>query len=140
MSGLLSTMARQGVISALSLHFAEFIADECDEAHDSLLALSAALLSENNQQGDVCLQLDQYLDEALFHCESIPDQAFRVDKTLGDWRNYLLQFDCVAEAGQIAPLILDNHRLYLHRYWLYETEVAQAIIFRLQAHGTGLDA
>jgi len=139
LNGLLTTLARQGVISPLSLHFAEFIADKCNISHDSLLALSAALLSENNQQGDVCLQMDRYLDEALFHCESIPDQAFRVDKTLAEWRDYLLQSGCVAEAGQVAPLILDNNRLYLHRYWLYETEVAQAILRRLQNADTDLD-
>ena len=139
MSDSLNTLAKQGVITSLSLHFARFVADTCDQPFDSLLALSAALLSERNQEGDVCIDLNQYLNRPIFQCELIPDQALMVNLSIEDWQDYLLQFNCVAEAGQVAPLILDNHRLYLHRFWLYETEVAEAILDRLSDIDEGCD-
>jgi exodeoxyribonuclease V alpha subunit len=36
----------------------------------------------------------------------------------------------VGAPGDFCPLILDGHRLYLHRYWRYEQELAQSILER----------
>ncbi len=34
--------------------------------------------------------------------------------------------------GDRAPLVLDGDRLYLHRYWHYETRLAEALLYRAQ--------
>ncbi|MGB8434824.1 MAG: exodeoxyribonuclease V subunit alpha, partial [Burkholderiales bacterium] len=38
----------------------------------------------------------------------------------------------VAHPGGFAPLVLDGRRLYLHRYWHYESAVAGALLARCE--------
>lgn len=132
MKSLLEVLARQGDISGLSYGFARFIAEQSACDVDSLLAFSAALVSENNQRGDVCVALDQYIDQPLFDTERVPAEALPTGGELQQWQQSLLESPCVGEPGEETPLILDNRRLYLNRYWHYENRVAEMIAMRLQ--------
>jgi len=43
----------------------------------------------------------------------------------------LRNFDVVGAPGAFTPLVLDDgNRLYLHRYWRYEDELAAALLTR----------
>jgi exodeoxyribonuclease V alpha subunit len=132
MKSLLEVLARQGDISGLSYGFARFVAEQSDCEVDSLLAFSAALVSESNQRGDVCIALEQYIDHPLFSTERLPAEALPRGGELQQWQQSLLDSPCVGEPGEETPLILDNRRLYLNRYWNYETRVAEMIAMRLQ--------
>ena len=128
---LLKRLVNQGDISALSYFFAEFIAEQSADKMDSLLSYSAALVSENNQSGDVCIDMNQYLDRPLFSSERVSRQDMPHGIDLEQWRRCLLDSPCVGTPGEATPLILEQHRLYLNRYWQYESRIADAITSRL---------
>ncbi|MCP3687720.1 MAG: hypothetical protein GY784_04835, partial [Gammaproteobacteria bacterium] len=71
MKSVLKALVASGDISYLSYSFATFIAEQADEDIDSLLSLSAALVSEANQQGDVCVMLAHYFEQPLFVSEHL---------------------------------------------------------------------
>ena len=131
MKSVLKTLAHSGAISNLSLYFAEFIAQQSHQAMDDLVVLSAALVSEANQQGDVCIMLDRYQSQPLFSSTGMETDALPLAPNTADWQAALLSSCCVGLPGQIAPLILEDSRLYLYRYWYYESELAKAINTRL---------
>jgi exodeoxyribonuclease V alpha subunit len=85
--------------------------------------IAAALAAAATAAGHVCVDLETVagsttLDGAL----EVPD----LPALLAGLRNDPL----VAEPGGFAPLVLDGHRLYLHRYWHYETSLAGALVTR----------
>ncbi|MCP4486698.1 MAG: exodeoxyribonuclease V subunit alpha [Gammaproteobacteria bacterium] len=133
MKSLLKTLLAFGDISYLSYCFAAFIAEQADEDIDSLLALSVALVSEANQQGDVCVMLDSYFEQPLFHSECLARTDMPLGINLDQWRDALLCYDCVGTADDTCPLIIEQNRLYLYRYWFYEDRVAHYILNRLHS-------
>ncbi|MFV2031211.1 MAG: AAA family ATPase, partial [Gammaproteobacteria bacterium] len=133
MKSLLETLAKQGDISGLSYGFARFIAEQSACEIDSLPACSAALASETSQRGDVCVELEQYIGQPLFHSERLAAEALPAPEDLQLWQQSLLGNPCVGEPGEETPLVLDNQRLYLNRYWHYENRVAEMIQARLRA-------
>ena len=131
MKSLLSRLAKQGDISPLSYFFARFIAEQSATGEDDLLAYSAALVSENNQAGDVCIDMNAFVGQLLFSSDSIPRKDLPCGIDLEPWSRCLRESPCVGSTGEVTPLILEDHRLYLNRYWLYETRVAEMITSRL---------
>ena len=127
MSSILHNLARNGDISWLSYYFAEFVAGQAQAGIDDLLSLSAALVSEANQRGNVCIELGRYNRRPLFD-SSYPDGTeipCGIDSD--SWCTQLRASPCVGGAGESAPLTLDGDRLYLNRYWNYEEHVAGRI-------------
>lgn len=126
---LLSELLKSGALSPLSVAFARFVARHGDHGEDDLCTLSAALLSECNQRGDVCIDLSQRAGYALF----TPQSGIRVDLApdLNTWRQALLASVCVSEPGELSPMLLDGNLLYLHRFWHYEVAVFDSIAARL---------
>jgi exodeoxyribonuclease V alpha subunit len=133
MNSLLKTLAGNGDIDPLSYFFSCFIAEQSAAETDSLLAYSAALVSQNNTNGDVCVELDQYANRPFFSSDRIAPQDMPCGIGTGPWRQSLLESACVGSAGDETPLILDDNRLYLNRYWRYESSVAESITSRLQS-------
>ena len=127
MSSLLYQLARDGDISWLSYYFAELISEQAGSSIDQLPALSAALVSEANLGGNVCVELDLYHRLPLFHSSRSEALQMPLGLNLQEWREALLENDCVGIAGQHSLLIIDGSRLYLNRYWYYEDAVARKI-------------
>ncbi|MEK7260229.1 MAG: exodeoxyribonuclease V subunit alpha [Pseudomonadota bacterium] len=135
---VLNRLVESGALTPLSCHFARFIARQSGQTEDSLLVLTAALLSQSNQQGDVCLDLGRRAGTALFVSATSASGiasaiAGNCAPGLEQWREILLQTPCVGKPGELAPLILDGPRLYLQRYWSDEQTVYHAIEARLHA-------
>ena len=126
----LHRLASAGRISWLSVHFAEFIGERDSDNPDEMLMLGAALVSEANQQGSACIQLDRLAQRPLF---DLDPPAAPIAPPVREWSRRLLHSPCVGAAGEPAPLTLDRGRLYLNRYWRYETEVARQIRQRCAA-------
>jgi exodeoxyribonuclease V alpha subunit len=142
MKQVLKQLAQTGDISYLSYYFAEFIVEQSgqqsDSAMDDLVALSAALVSEKNQKGDVCVLLDQYVNQPLFFASASITQTLPKGISVSAWQKLLHDSPCVGNTGDSAPLILEGNRLYLSRFWFYETQVAQSILSRL-SHPVPID-
>ena len=109
-------------LNEIDRQFASFICRQegSEECH---LAAAAALLSRGVVAGDVCLDLACALEDG--------DAAAFGVAGLDAWVQRLRSFSVVGEPGDFKPLILDDaNRLYLHRYWRYEDELAAAILKR----------
>jgi exodeoxyribonuclease V alpha subunit len=110
----------------LACQFARFIA-RLDKTDDGLIAITAALLSNANSQGHVCLNLAHAMDNEAYVSLALPEQ-------LAEWVQRLKQSHVVGEAGDFTPLILtEQGLLYLYRYWVDEQNVANAIRQRCQS-------
>lgn len=100
------------------------LADRISQWHQSdseLLWHTAVLTSFALQQGHTCLWPDQALQEAPYSEYdqyggiSLPDHT-------EDWLAQLQPFDLSPQSS--SPLVLENGRFYLRRYWQFEQELA----------------
>lgn len=126
---ILQSLQDAGELSALSVHFARFIARIAGIAEEDPVVLAAAVLSQSNQRGDVCLRLPVLAGQLLF------PGAAQAERTrapaLEPWCEALRRCPCVGSPGTRAPLVLDGTRLYLQRFWRHEVAVAQGLLDRL---------
>ena len=119
----LRTLARSGEISWFSFYFADFIARQSNTEAGDLTVLTAALLCESSQQGNVCIDLRHRVGQNPFAAIDQPDPV----NELASWTKHLMSNACVGEPGSRSPMILDGSRLYLNRYWHYETAIAEKL-------------
>ena len=138
MRGTLHGLMETGRLPPLSYYFARFVArgsgEREDESEDSVVALSAALVSSCNLQGDVCVDLRRFAGRALFGDTAVaePDADLPKAPALEPWRQALADNAWVGAPGSDRPLILDGPRLYLNKYWRFEQQVADAVRDRLE--------
>ena len=128
MKKILRNLARGGDISWLSYYFADFIAQQSNSDIDDLPALSAALISEHNQAGDVCVDLADYANRPLFDSSWIEADQVPTGIDAADWCARLGASGVLGQREQPAPLRLEGTRLYLYRYWFYEDSVARWLL------------
>ncbi len=135
---IIKQLEKSRIFAAIDCHFADFIFKLTDYA-DSVLALSAALVSRSTREGNVCIDLKRFaggVDEK--NDEAIDDLEF---PDIEDWRKSLQASSLVGEPSDFAPLILDSKdRLYFHRYWQYENYLAKAIQIKLKNMVKDVDA
>ena len=99
--------------------------------YDPDIFLAATLVSRATQNGDICLDLSKCAQTAIF--ENGKHHETFVAPELNDWLQKLKAFPAIGQPGQKRPLIIDDHhRLYLFRYWEYETILADLIRQRVQ--------
>ncbi|MDQ6952967.1 MAG: exodeoxyribonuclease V subunit alpha [Mariprofundaceae bacterium] len=109
----------------LAQMFADFMVEMAEEDKHDVLYHTAFSLSKQYEQGHVCLNLK--------HLANMPwGEESGLTPDVATWRAYLLQTPCVGEAGEHTPMILDGDLLYLQRFWSYESQVADALLDRLQ--------
>jgi exodeoxyribonuclease V alpha subunit len=122
--------------SALDRQFARLLQRLSGEANPSI-SLAAALVSHQQTRGDICLDLNSIAGtEFLLAPESDPIQI----PALAPWVDALGKSSVVGSPGEFKPLILDSaSRLYLHRYWIYEHQLAQSIQQRAASSVTEID-
>lgn len=117
-------LLRQQGFSELACQFARFI-DRKEDGNNSLVSLTAGLLTDAMAQGHVCLNLAA-LPESAYHLNDV------LPTNVIDWQNQLRIAKSVGKPGDYTPLILtDEGLLYLYRFWRDEQEVAKAITQRL---------
>ena len=139
MNSYLHRLARQGEIDWLSYYFAEFICSFDDSDIDSTLGQSAVMVSEASLAGNVCVDLSEFSNQPLFPAATLEGIAERQGPETGYWRSQLQTSKCVGGPGEHCPLILDDTRLYMNRFWYYEDFVATRIRTMLKRPATGDD-
>lgn len=120
-------------ISPLDRHFARFIATFANGAEDVYLA--AALVSMATRNGHSCLELPEWSGKTAF---SASGQTWSVPE-LARWRRALAGCAGVGSGLEETPLVLEEDRLYLRRYWGYEEEVARGFLRRGRAVNLPVD-
>jgi exodeoxyribonuclease V alpha subunit len=134
---IINQLKKSGKFAAIDCHFADFIFRMTDYA-DPVLALSAALVTRNTREGDVCVDLNKFAGRVDDSSDSLEADLQYPD--IQTWRTSLQLSAVVGEPGDFAPLILDQkNRLYLHRYWAYENQLAQAILLRINSENESID-
>ncbi len=131
MNSYLDAALQAGALTPLARFFARFLADKYRRDEDDILVLSAALVSERNQQGDVCVDLRRHAGAPWFGNDAGAETPRAPE--LSQWLRELAADAAVGRPGEVAPLILEGERLYLHRLWQFEQQVSAAIQARLES-------
>ncbi|MBD8162551.1 exodeoxyribonuclease V subunit alpha [Erwinia persicina] len=121
---------RLRLLRPLDVQFAQMVAT----AQQPALMLAAALVSRDAGEGHVCLPLDQLHPEAFFagrHPE-LAQALWQAAGTPQDWSACLLAQHAVSDGQSATPLVLYQQRLYLHRMWQSEGDVAEFVQRRQQ--------
>lgn len=119
------TLKQMGIFSALDIEFATFMAQlsQPNQLPDGLLAGTAALLSALRHQGHSCLDMAQLAGQYI-PLEALEGYPVLRCPPLGKWVLALrAHTTVVGAAGEYKPLIMEDNRLYLQRYWDYETRL-----------------
>ncbi|QYJ91684.1 exodeoxyribonuclease V subunit alpha [Shewanella halotolerans] len=125
LSQLLKHWQQEGLLTPLDRHFAlQMQALHSDG--DDLFTLICALLSRQLSQQHTCLPLTQIDRNNPLH-EQLPQ--CQLELTPQALAEQLTQYQAVSPAdGELnTPLILDGDRLYLQRYYQFETQVAERL-------------
>lgn len=94
-------------------------------SHHSLVSLSAALANNTTRRGHVCLPLE-HIAHLVKEMGAAPPPLFT---NISELRQELLSTTVVGTPGETLPLILtDENKLYLHRYFAYEQQIATSIL------------
>jgi exodeoxyribonuclease V alpha subunit len=110
------------LFSPLDRHFARFIS-RFGGADTGALYPAAALVSRAAGNGDVCLDLNDWAGKSI---DGLPEAA--ACPPADRWAAALFACPAVGQPGERRPLVLDGgNRLYLHRYWEYESRLAGRI-------------
>ncbi|KXS53776.1 MAG: exonuclease V subunit alpha [Marinobacter sp. T13-3] len=141
-------------IRPLDTGFARLIRDlsqEQGEAPDPLVLLLAALASHQVGRGHVCIDLATLIDNSN-HVLALPPEDARISAapapdepvqdaptprevlagtTLTQCLSALNTSQAVSTGELSTPLVLNDTRLYLRRFWRYEQQIAGAIDTRL---------
>jgi exodeoxyribonuclease V alpha subunit len=119
-------------------HFARFLARRGATANAEVM-LAAALASRSQRQGNIRLDL-RTVAGTIFPGRAGPADSRIELPALETWMSALRQAPVVGRPGEFKPLVLDEHgRLYLHRYWEYESHLAQAILRRAAQVAEGVN-
>ena len=111
----------------LDRQFAKLLSRLAGEKNSIELEVAAKLASWNRREGNICVHLPSIADTTWGSIALPP---------LETWTKRLREAPVVGTPGEFTPLVLDaKGRLYLHRYWDYETRLATAI--RRRAATTG---
>ncbi|MBA0035640.1 exodeoxyribonuclease V subunit alpha [Pantoea sp. BIGb0393] len=122
MTALLSQAAELRLLRSLDVQFAQLLADDDQPAR----LLLAACLSAEAGDGHVCLPLTQLSRDNLFKGRH-PELAHAIWQAAGepqDWPALLNGWSALSDSEQAAPIVLSEDRLYLHRLWHNEGQVA----------------
>ncbi len=127
MSGIAALLQQAGelrLFRSLDIQFARMIASEDQPA----LMLAAACVSAEAGEGHVCLPLAQFTEQALFDGRQ-PELARQLWLAAGEpeWLGLLQNSEAVGDGSTATPLVLHQQRLYLHRMWQSEGDVARFI-------------
>ncbi|WP_420112762.1 exodeoxyribonuclease V subunit alpha [Pseudactinotalea sp.] len=124
-SGLLAELNHPDGLAAADVHVARRLA-ALGGCEDERVLVAAALTVRAVRQGSVCLDLD-----SPRVAELLGEHAWGADQ----WRAALLASPLVREAASdaVTPLVLDEHRLYLDRYWAEEGQVVRDLRARGEA-------
>jgi len=120
--------------SSLDRHFARLMCS-LEGREDPALYFAAVAVSRYGREGHICTDLAEWAGR------EIPDIPFREGRRapdLSSWRESLRKSRVVGRPGEFAPMILDDAgRLYLHRFWRYERDLAVLLRTRLTAYLAG---
>jgi len=114
--------------SVFDRHLGSFLASVAS-AHAGDVRLAVQLAGRQLREGHVCVPLADFAGR-MWSAEDQEEPPVLLPD-LDAWTDALRQAECVGRPGEFKPLILDDaHRLYFHRYWRYERDIADFVLGR----------
>lgn len=124
-SNILQALQSADVLSPLDVHFAKAI-ESIAPGQSMEVQLGAAFASRAIRMGHICADLRRILSKPL-----VDSEGTEVPITLPpifEWVMQLGQSKAVGDGQHATPLVFDGEaRLYLTRYWQYQTQIATAL-------------
>jgi len=121
----LAELRSRGLLELLDTELARALGRAGGDTVDPSVELAIALTSRNVRHGHACLPMDMEL-AALFPAESLEGAALPEPST---WTEALRRSG-LTDGG---PLVIDEDKLYLRRYWTLESEIAEQLLRRATA-------
>jgi len=118
------------VIRPIDHYFACFM-QQLHGSPSTELLLASCLVSYECSLGQAYIELAPLCNHPIFATPHHPGLPTVVAPALNTWIKALTQSPVVGQPGDHTPLILDQHRLYLARYWAYETRLTDAFKQRM---------
>lgn len=119
----LDALLDEQIIRPLDWHFARWLSTQHPAAQESQL-LMAALVSQQLGEGHVCVDVRQL--HTLWQPSTATTKhvlAVLAKEETASWQAAPL----FGKGEQITPLVYDNGRIYLYRYWQAERQVARRL-------------
>ncbi len=122
----LFTLKEDGVIRLIDYHFSLFIYQICE---DDVLVLVSAWASSESGKGNSCVDVSTiYAPRNRATCFDLSDkkhQSLLDTLTIPprQWITHLSALPPVGDGSSPTPFVCWRNRLYLHRYWLFETTI-----------------
>ncbi len=107
-----------GEIGLFEQQFAKFIANQ-EINPDNLLISCAVLVASDQLSGNICTDLNELENSVL--ASKLKLKTKNPDEIKTTLANSL----SVGTPGDFKPIILENNKLYLHKYWSYEEEITK---------------
>ena len=121
-------------LNEIDRHFAAFVCRETTTSSPWLRPV-AALVSSAVGAGHICLDLPEIAGREL---EMDGEEV--IFPSLGELTASLARTTVVGAPGDFRPLVLDEAgRLYLYRYWRYESDLGQVLLEKGSAVDTAAD-
>jgi exodeoxyribonuclease V alpha subunit len=119
-----------GLLRPLDAAFARFLAEQ-EGTGNAVAPMLGALVSQQSGEGHLCLELDSLGD--LADQLELPESWRKILSNTPALTEQLHASTVISHDDQMSasPLVLDQGRLYLRRYWDHERLVASAIQQRL---------
>lgn len=128
---LLEKLCLQGVIRPIDQAFAEFIYQQESSATQEVrtcLSMLAAYVSQQTGEQHTCIELSQLGQPFMLSNEGYYFAEYQQLLAMFAESKTLDIVDTDASTDKFTkPLILDNNKLYLQRYWQYEVQLASII-------------
>ncbi len=122
------TLRRSNKYSDIDLYFGNFLYKLGNSYSDELLFI-AACVSRYNREGHICFDLNSSLASEI-------KQMNLTGEIEGDPQKLVRKLFSVGVAGlpgEFKPLIIDSsNKIYLHRYWNYQNNLASLIKSRVE--------
>ncbi len=137
MTPLLKQLQDAGVLSVLDLHFARGLARLHPDEPEPVF-LGAALASRAVRHGHICADLHRILEQPLLDEEG---QPLPIElPSIFQWAMDLGASPLCSAGERPTPLVFDGGaRLYLARYWRYQTALARGLRQRVDQRPGDLD-
>lgn len=123
----------EGTVQDIDLELCRFLSQQQEQVAREVL-MGAFLVSYLYRAGDVCLLLEKYAGKPVLE-EVMDDHTGPAMQAppLESWLSSLEESPLVGSSGDFTPLILDDTgRLYLHKLWVYEQDLAERLLDRGQ--------
>jgi len=126
----LNEWKRHEIISDIEVEFARFLREIEPEVEDNVLIAAAACIHAQ-KNGHICFDLGIDQPMLLFGDEK---SGVELNKSrLNNWKRSLLRSSLVSKGESLKPLVFEDNRLYLHKYWSFENEFTQWVKKRAES-------